>query len=140
MREAEEIPFGAVEQDREKMELERRIAELELQLELKVDELRLICSAVMFRRSYNPHGSKVTTTPTYELKILPDYFNSVLSGNKKAEIRKADRPFKVGDELLLREWSIEKGYTGQSIQRVITHITELDFCAPGFVMLSIEPV
>ena len=33
-----EIPFGAVEQDRETMKLERRIAELELQLELKVDE------------------------------------------------------------------------------------------------------
>lgn len=37
-REAEEIPFGAVEQDQEKMQLEQRVSELELQLELKVDE------------------------------------------------------------------------------------------------------
>ncbi|QGH60768.1 hypothetical protein [Serratia proteamaculans] len=37
-REAEEIPFGAVEQDHEKMQLENRIVELELLFELRMAE------------------------------------------------------------------------------------------------------
>ncbi|MBP1037861.1 DUF3850 domain-containing protein [Serratia fonticola] len=76
---------------------------------------------------------------SHELKILPEFFNAVISGHKKAEIRKADRLFSVGDELWLREWTVQDGYTGRNMYRTITHITDLSGYAPGYVMLSIEP-
>ncbi|WP_163829436.1 DUF3850 domain-containing protein, partial [Proteus mirabilis] len=34
---------------------------------------------------------------THELKINPQYFNQVRIGAKKAEFRRADRDFQVGD-------------------------------------------
>ncbi|MDF2680174.1 MAG: hypothetical protein K0R47_1364 [Brevibacillus sp.] len=37
----------------------------------------------------------------HELKTWPEYFNAVMDGTKKAEIRKNDRGFKVRDALLL---------------------------------------
>lgn len=187
-REAEEIPFGAVEQDHDKMQLMRRVDELELLLELKVDEcaatdnqlrefkaqwLSLInfinsispdslnlpkyiaeidpampnSEATLFHRRYSAEGSVTgwltiqmkTESMSHELKILPEFFNAVISGHKKAEIRKADRLFSIGDELWLREWTTQDGYTGRNIYRVITHITDLSGYAPGYVMLSIEP-
>ena len=40
---------------------------------------------------------------THELKILPEQFWSVVAGHKKAELRKNDRDFKVGDTIILWE-------------------------------------
>ncbi|MER1815850.1 DUF3850 domain-containing protein, partial [Proteus mirabilis] len=42
---------------------------------------------------------------THELKINPQYFNQVRIGAKKAEFRRADRDFQVGDILVLREFN-----------------------------------
>ena len=39
----------------------------------------------------------------HDLKILPEYFVEVVRGNKTFEVRKDDRPFNVGDELILYE-------------------------------------
>lgn len=39
----------------------------------------------------------------HELKILPEYFNEIMYGRKKFEVRFNDRNFKVGDTLLLKE-------------------------------------
>lgn len=48
----------------------------------------------------------------HELKILPEYFNEVISHNKQFELRKDDRDYKVGDYILLKEY--ENGeYTGR---------------------------
>ena len=61
---------------------------------------------------------------THELKILPEYFEAVLSRNKSFEIRRDDRDFKVGDTLLLKEYdSIFKVFTGRTAKRKITYIT-----------------
>lgn len=58
---------------------------------------------------------------THELKILPKYFDEVAYRRKNFEIRKADRPYKEGDVLILREW--ENGqYTGREIQKEIGYI------------------
>lgn len=43
---------------------------------------------------------------THDLKSWPGSFDAVASGAKKHEIRKADRPFAVGDDLVLREWNL----------------------------------
>ena len=61
---------------------------------------------------------------THELKTWPEPFEGVISGNKRHEIRKNDRGFKVGDNLLLREWNPEsKKYTGRSTLASVTYIT-----------------
>lgn len=44
----------------------------------------------------------------HDLKIFPRYFEEVVNGSKRFEIRKNDRDFKVGDEVLLREYNPEK--------------------------------
>lgn len=45
---------------------------------------------------------------THELKSWPEYFSATLHGRKKFELRRHDRDFHVGDELLLKEWDPEK--------------------------------
>lgn len=45
----------------------------------------------------------------HELKIWPMYYEAVIDGRKKFELRKDDRGgYKVGDTLKLREWSPDK--------------------------------
>ncbi len=90
---------------------------------------------------------------THELKINPQYFNQVRIGAKKAEFRRADRDFQVGDILVLREFNaipprefrhlFHYGeYTGNIIRAVITDITCINSIIPElgdkpkFVMLS----
>lgn len=57
----------------------------------------------------------------HELKILPEYFEAVKSGDKKFELRKDDRDYKVGDIIVLNEWDGE-AYTGERIQMKIRYI------------------
>lgn len=43
--------------------------------------------------------------PVHYLKIYPEYFEAVISGQKTVELRREDdRQFAVGDVLVLREW------------------------------------
>ena len=58
---------------------------------------------------------------THELKILPKWFNDVAAGVKNFEVRRNDRPFAVGDKLLLKEWERGK-YTGREIMKEIIYI------------------
>lgn len=59
----------------------------------------------------------------HELKILPEFFDAVCNKIKNFEIRKADRDFKVGDTLILREWNGEK-FTGKVLCAAVTYIFE----------------
>lgn len=74
-----------------------------------------------------------------DLKIVQPHFDDVASGRKKAELRKDDRDFAVGDMLILREWTGTE-YTGRSVGAIVTHI--LKNCgfglAEGYVILSIK--
>ena len=49
----------------------------------------------------------------HELKILPEYFEALASGTKTFEIVLNDREYKVGDLLILREWTPLFFYTGR---------------------------
>lgn len=59
---------------------------------------------------------------THDLKIYPKYFEPVIYGRKKFEIRKDDRSFKVGDVVILKEFKFPNGYTGRSITVEISYI------------------
>jgi|CXWL01.1.fsa_nt_gi hypothetical protein len=59
---------------------------------------------------------------THELKTIPIYFNEVASGVKNFVLRKNDRDFVIGDELILREWSYGMGYSGAQIHARIIYI------------------
>lgn len=67
----------------------------------------------------------------HKLKILPQYFKAVQSGEKTFELRKNDRGFKVGDKIILQEYEpfkdgVIKGryglYTGQELEKEISYI------------------
>ena len=58
----------------------------------------------------------------HELKILPEYFDAVISGAKNFELRKDDRNYKIGDLIILKEFDGTQ-FTGREIKNVpITYI------------------
>mgnify|MGYP002507148067 CR=1 FL=1 len=85
---------------------------------------------------------------THELKILPEFFEAVISGRKQFEIRKNDRDYKVDDQLILRECEVYLkqdlsgltrpafSYTGDSYKAKITYITDY-MQRDGYVVLGI---
>ena len=66
----------------------------------------------------------------HELKTLPMFFREVKSGAKPFEVRKNDRNFQVGDEVLLKEYCPEDYfgdgdkaiYTGEILHRKISYV------------------
>lgn len=94
----------------------------------------------------------------HALKTHPGPFAEVKAGRKPYEIRKADRPFKVGDVLWLQEWKPCDGcsrpngacgkvlcaggeYTGSDLKREISYMTRPgewglpeDLCVLGLAM------
>lgn len=64
---------------------------------------------------------------THELKILPEYYDSIVSNVKHFELRKDDRDFQVGDFVILKEYS-NGTYTGREtgfqIRYILRNCTE----------------
>lgn len=61
----------------------------------------------------------------HELKIQPQYYESVRKRVKTFEIRRNDRNFKVGDILVLNEFNPETNeLTGKWIERKVVYITD----------------
>lgn len=75
----------------------------------------------------------------HDLKCYPFYFEAVSSGLKTFECRYNDRNFQVGDELLLREYDLEIGYTGRVLVKKIVYILS-DFVGlkSGYVILGVK--
>ncbi|HDY1074723.1 TPA: DUF3850 domain-containing protein [Escherichia coli] len=83
------------------------------------------------------HGYEVEKEPTiHELKILPEYFEAVVSGDKSFEIRKNDRNYQKGDILRLNEYQ-DGQYTGDVYVAEITYITNYAQ-QDGYVVLGIK--
>lgn len=87
----------------------------------------------------------------YEAKSLMKDFKATLAGERTYEIRPYDLPYALGDIMRLREWSSLQavkeandlaGYTGRTLDVVITHITyPLDHGLPDrLCVMSIRPV
>lgn len=64
-----------------------------------------------------------------EKKILSEYFDKVLSGEKKFELRLADWDCSAGDILVLREWDAKaKKYTGRQIEKEVGYVIKTKEC------------
>lgn len=62
--------------------------------------------------------------PIHDLKIWPTQYAMILQGKKTFELRRDDRPYAIGDQLLLREYDpgregsaliAVRGYTGRGL-------------------------
>ena len=75
----------------------------------------------------------------HELKIYPQYFEDVISGKKKFEIRKNDRKYLVGDILILKEWDNIK-YSGREARAEVIYLIDDKFVGiqPGYVVMGIS--
>ena len=84
----------------------------------------------------------------HDLKIWTCFFDDVAEGRKTCELRRNDRPFRVGDYLVLREWDpmlSDANYTGRQVAVEVTHVLNpvedaciADGMKVGFVVLSIR--
>lgn len=78
----------------------------------------------------------------HELKVWTAYYPDIVKGIKSFEVRRNDRNFLVGDELLLREWDeLEDAYTGRQCKRIVTYIFQGGKFGlePGYVVMAIKP-
>lgn len=56
-------------------------------------------------------------------KTWKEYFDKIISGEKKFDLRLADFEVNVGDTLVLEEWDeIRKEYTGRKVEVVADYI------------------
>lgn len=82
----------------------------------------------------------------HELKTWSNYFQLMTSGEKTFELRKNDRGFLAGHELLLREYNpLTQTYTGQTLRRKITYVLENSEAEefglkPGYCIMGLEKV
>jgi ASC-1-like (ASCH) protein len=82
-------------------------------------------------------------------KIWPEYFDAVVSGKKKYELRLNEFEVHEGDTLILEEWDPKtKQYTGRSTQKKVTyarvfkigelHWSEAEIREKGLQIMSLE--
>lgn len=56
---------------------------------------------------------------THNLKILKPYYEAVAAGDKTFELRKDDRPYRIGDTLVLNEIGAGNEPTGRVIKKKV---------------------
>ncbi len=58
-----------------------------------------------------------------EKKVWPEYFQKILDGDKKFELRLADFECKPGDTLYLKEWDpFNRTFTGRTLEKEVTFV------------------
>jgi hypothetical protein len=86
---------------------------------------------------------------TIHKKVWREYFEKIISGKKKLELRLADFEVNEGDLLVLEEWDKDKKeYTGRKVEVVVTYVFKTKgqiFFPPekvekyGFQIIQFEP-
>ena len=81
-------------------------------------------------------------------KVWLEYFEKIISGKKKLELRLADFEINEGDTLILEEWDKDKKeYTGRKVEVIVTYILKtkgLTFWTPeevekyGYQIIQLE--
>ena len=66
----------------------------------------------------SPRGHK-----HHELKVWPEPFRGLVSGEKSYEVRVNDRDYRVGDTLYLHEYD-GGAYTGTMVAATVIHMTD----------------
>lgn len=60
---------------------------------------------------------------TIHKKVWKEYFDKIISGKKKFELRLSDFEVNEGDTLILEEWDkSKKEYTGRKVETTATYI------------------
>lgn len=63
----------------------------------------------------------------HHLKTIQPYYDDILKRQKRFEIRKNDRDFKLGDWLILKEYDPKKNkFTGNELEREIMYMTDFE--------------
>lgn len=63
------------------------------------------------------------TRQVHVLKCWPQFLEAVDSGVKPFELRRNDRPYRVGDHIILRGWDpMRQAYTGKRTTVLITYV------------------
>lgn len=81
---------------------------------------------------------------THALKTWPEIYKLVEDGLKSFQLRKADRPFKQGDDIVLQEWdNTKEEYTGKEWKGTISYVFsgetfEKFGLKKGYVLLGIQ--
>lgn len=78
----------------------------------------------------------------HDLKLFTKYFQPVVDGKKRSEIRLNDRDFQVGDTLTLHEGQPGLNgfeYTGRTVSARISYMDDYG-CDHGHVSLSLRDV
>lgn len=78
----------------------------------------------------------------HDLKLFTKYFQPVVDGKKRSEVRLNDRHFEVGHTVTLHEGQQELNgfqYTGRKVSARISYICDFG-CQPGYVNLSLDKV
>jgi hypothetical protein len=71
----------------------------------------------------------------HSLKVRPEFFEKLLTGEKTFEIRANDRGFEVGDTLDLKEWDGDK-FTGRWLWRDVLYISSYQQIA-GYIVMAL---
>ena len=80
-------------------------------------------------------------TRVHEVKVYPDNFLLMSTGQKPFDVRRDDRLYDRGDIILFREWDPDKNeYTGASIRRLITCTQIWEGLSPGYCALGLAEV
>ena len=83
------------------------------------------------------------------LKTWPEHWDAVADGRKPFEVRKADRPYRVGVVLLLQRWEPDRGdFTYDEIGHPKTLARRVTFLLlggqfgiePGYVVMGVTDV
>lgn len=77
---------------------------------------------------------------THWLKTWPEFYQALVDGAKTFEIRRDDRGFQVGDELILEEYDPtlhQRCYTGRALARRVTYVLRGMGLQDGYVCLGL---
>lgn len=59
----------------------------------------------------------------HQKKCWPEYFQAIIDGQKKFEVRLADWKCEPGDELVLQEWNpVTKIFTGREMIKKVNYV------------------
>lgn len=74
----------------------------------------------------------------HKIKVDAEEYKLISKRIQNFEIRHADRPYRIGDTIVYREFD-GFDYTGREVRRRIsTVMTEMEGLEPGYVILSLE--